>query len=162
MTPYPEYLTPSLSHHCSSSIYFCSHTHMHTLSHPLTFVSMALLEGQWCRRQAETSQTCYIHWVVDLCQSQRRVHLALFGHTLALICKAVKGALRRSRKRGRCFLASIASLCSLTFMGYWPALLRFLGGAINGRKCPWCGYKRTSAPRREDDSNLRQRQVTEI
>lgn len=49
-----------------------------------------------------------------------------------------------------------ASLCSLTFMGYWPAHVRHLRGAINGRKCPWRGYKRTPAPRWEDDRDLRQ------
>lgn len=124
------------------------------------------------RRQAETSQTCYIHWGVDLWQprvhkfncsqqlphfkTQGRAHLAPLGHTLALICKDVNVPCRlvREEEEG-------ASLCSLTFVGYWPAHVRHLRGAINGRKCPWCGYKRTPAPRWDDDHDLRLGRVTQ-
>lgn len=83
------------------------------------------------------------------------MHLAQLGHTLALICKDVSVPCRLERGGG------CSSLCSLTFMGYWPAHVRHLRGAINGRKCPWRGYKRTPAPRWEDDHDLRQGRVTQ-
>lgn len=88
-------------------------------------------------------------------QNTQRVHLALLGHTLALICKAV----RFEKEAGRMFLGL---LCLPVFPHLDGILTGPRWGAINGRKCPWCGYKRTSTPRWEDDGDLRQRRVTEL
>lgn len=60
-----------------------------------------------------------------------------------LFCKAVKVALNASRM----FLGllSFPVFSHLHTVGYWLSVKLCLQGAINGRKCPWCGYKRTSA-----------------
>lgn len=62
---------------------------------------------------------------------------------LALICKAVRVALNRNWTKGGCFSAWFAPP---------PPLLSHLCGilAINGRTCPYCGYKRTW----EDDGDV--------
>ena len=161
VTPYPKCLTPSLLiigllYLLLTCIY--KHTYMHTLLQ----LSSAWLCGRNNSlhsadrlRQARARYTevwIYAFYLIELYMTvvcspntRRRVHLALLGQPLVLFSKAVKDILKRNRKWIGCLLAYFASLFSVTFIGCLRASMQHFKGAINGRKCPSCGYKRTSA-----------------
>lgn len=166
VTPYPECLTPSLSHHCfflfCSLVFTQAHTHTHTLclTRSLSFLWLCWRDNSIYRedrlRQARLA-TYTEAWIYVSHREECTWHCSgTLWHKRVKLSKSCWMGVGSGKG---CFLASFASLRSLTFVG--PALLRCLRGAINGRKCPWRGYKRTAAPRWEDDGDLRQRRVTE-
>lgn len=104
-------------------------------------------------RQARLA-TCAEVWIYVSHREECTWHCS--GTLWHQFVKAVRVALNRSRKREGCFLALVCFPVFSHLSTNRPSY-----GAINGRKCPWCGYKRTSATRREDEGDLRQRQVTE-
>lgn len=92
------------------------------------------------RRQAETSQALCKYWAVDLCQppnthirlQQTLAHLALPGYMYSTV-------LGERGEKGLCVPPHLHWLQPQPSSGVPQA-------ALNGRKCPWWGYKRTTEP----------------